>query len=183
MFSSHRALIATRTLRISHRYSLRVTCFSSLTSHNSVAAGCPRFALHCSLLAGHSSLVAFKTWSLLLAVPFQMSTMLYPQITFRCSVLVSRCSVGLVFSLSPLAPFCFLFITHLFLRDTQYWPRTAHLRFSLLADGSTLLMIFFADPCMLLPARFSLITILTAHSRPLPLLCLFSDIRLFVPIS
>ena len=52
-------------LGISPRYSLRVTCFSSLTSLNSVSAGCPLFALHCSLLASHSSLVASKTWSLI----------------------------------------------------------------------------------------------------------------------
>ena len=44
-------------------------------------------------------------------------------------------------------------------------------------------LFFFADQCMLLPARFSLIAILTARSRSLPLLCLQSNIRLSVLIS
>ena len=52
------------TSRVSPRYFLRYTCFSSLTSPYSVAAGSPHFALHCSLLPGHCSLVASKTWSL-----------------------------------------------------------------------------------------------------------------------
>ena len=66
------------------------------------------------------------------------------QIAFRCSTPVVDARVRLLFSWSSLAPFCFWFDAHCSLLNAQYWPYTAHLRFLLLADGSTLLMIFFS---------------------------------------